>query len=159
MPKRLFVRLVVAAAALAAPLLFTLGSATAAHASTNAVLTLSNGSYGTWAASGSSYGPGRSDVQIWVQDVTGGGWSTLEYQNGITTSTFSWWCNGWYCYARLGGLLSARGALGYSSYGLLGYYALHPLQCDHKYQAVTYDPADGWIYSNVLSEAACQVVN
>ena len=121
------------------------------HPTTTLTLTNGTGAPGQWAATGNTYSPGLSDVQIWVMDVTHGGWSTLEYQSGLTTS------------ARLlpfilGGGLSAAGKLkevlidpdvGYRK------EAVDPLKCGHNYQAVTDDPIDGYVYGNVLSEPAC----
>jgi len=34
--------------------------------------------------------------------------------------------------------------------------AVHPLTCGHQYQAVTGDPTDGYVYSDVLTEPACK---
>lgn len=121
------------------------------HPTTTLTLTNGTGAPGQWAATGNTYSPGLNDVQIWVMDVTHGGWSTLEYQSGLTTS------------ARLlplilGGGFSAAGELkevlidpdvGYRE------EAVHPLKCGHKYEAVTDDPIDGYVYGNVLSEPAC----
>jgi hypothetical protein len=121
---------------------------------TTATLTLSNGTRapGQWAASGNTYAHGLSDVQIWVMNVTDGGWSTVEYQGGLTTSSPS------IVPYNPGGLFSAAGQtklvlvdpdVGYRT------EAVDPLTCGHKYQAVTDDPSDGYVYSNVLSEPAC----
>lgn len=159
--KRWSGRLAMAAAVVAAPVALMLGTSAAANAGTTPTLTLSNGSYSAWVASGSGYTAGLSDVQIWVQDVTDGGWSTLEYQSSITTSSYYFHCYTGslpLCVFNPGGLLSAKGALGYYSGLFSGYYAIHPLLCGHQYQAVTYDPNDGWVYSNVLTEPACPVI-
>jgi hypothetical protein len=81
-----------------------------------------------------------------------GGWSTVEYQSGLTTSSYSVFPY------NPGGLFSAAGQtkqvlvdpnVGYRT------EAVDPLTCGHKYQAVTDDPTDGYVYSNVLSEPAC----
>jgi hypothetical protein len=119
-------------------------------------LTLSNGlgvpGGWQWAASGNTYAVGVSDVEIWVMNVTDGGWSTVEYQSGLTTSSRSIFPY------NPGGLFSAAGKtqqvlidpdVGYET------EALHPLTCGHRYQAVTDDPSDGYVYSNVLTEPAC----
>jgi hypothetical protein len=119
-------------------------------------LTLSNASGGVpgqWAASGNTYARGLGDVQIWVMNVTDGGWSTVEYQSGLATSSYS------IAPYNPGGLFSAAGEtklvlvdpdVGYRR------EAVDPLTCGHSYQAVTDDPTDGYVYSNVLTEAACQ---
>ena len=119
-------------------------------------LTLSNANgdvAGQWAASGNTYARGLSDVQIWIMNVTDGGWSTVEYQSGLSTSSYS------ILPANPGGLFSAAGQtklvlvdpdLGYRT------EAVDPLTCGHSYQAVTDDPTDGYVYSTVLNEAACK---
>ena len=121
---------------------------------TTTTLTLSNGTGapGQWAASGNTYARGLIGVQIWVMNVTDGGWSTVEYQSGLTTSSYSVFPY------NPRGLFSAAGQtkqvlvdpdVGYRT------EAVDPLTCGHKYQAVTDDPTDGYVYSNVLSEPTC----
>jgi hypothetical protein len=123
---------------------------------TTPTLTLGNANGavpGQWAASGNTYARDLGDVQIWVMNVTDGGWSTVEYQSGLTTSSSS------IVPYNPGGLFSAAGQtklvlvdpdVGYRR------EAVDPLTCGHSYQAVTDDPTDGYVYSNVLTEAACQ---
>jgi hypothetical protein len=118
-------------------------------------LTLSNSTgsvAGRWVATGDAYARGLGDVQIWVMNVTDGGWSPIEYQSGLTTSSAS------LVPYNPGGLFSAAGQtkqvlvdpdVGYRT------EAVNPLTCGHKYQAVTDDLADGYVYSNVLTEPAC----
>jgi hypothetical protein len=153
-----------AAMALAIPLVGGLVSARPASAGIlpPLSLTLSRNSYDAWVASGVSYTPGLSDVRLWVQDVTSGSWTTLEYQSGLATTSRAYFCIDHICTDYQGGGLSAQGALYYVAPvpgpdSFPGYWtALHPLQCGHSYQAVTDDPSDGWVYSNVLTEPACQ---
>lgn len=122
---------------------------------TTPTLTLSNANGavpGQWTASGNAYAHGLGDVQIWVMNVTDGGWSTVEYQSGLSTSSPS------LVPYNPGGLFSAAGQtklvlvdpdVGYRT------EAVDPLTCGHKYQAVTDDPTDGYVYSTVLTEPAC----
>jgi hypothetical protein len=127
------------------------------------ILTLSKGeSSGVgyqWVVSGSGFTPGQSDVQLWVQDVTGGGWNTLEYQSGLTTSRSTiYWGD-----LRVvpGGALSAEGVMQRVLVGPdvgYGLEAVHPLRCGQKYEAVASDPLDGRVDSNVLEEPACQAL-
>jgi hypothetical protein len=158
--RRAFASLGIATVAIAAPLAAGLTGASPASASTQPVLALSNGS-NAWVASGSSYTGGLSNVQLWVQDVTNGGWTTLEYQSGLSTSTYTVVCAGHICRVGPAGLLRAQGQLYYVPGvpgGFPGYWAAqHPLLCGHSYEAVSYDPSDGWVYSNVLAEPACVV--
>jgi len=162
--KRTVSRAAAAMAALAIPLIGGLVSASSASAGIlpPLSLTLSSNSYDAWVASGVSYTPGLSDVRLWVQDVTNGSWTTLEYQSGLDTTSRGYFCNDHICTLYLGGGLSAQGALYYLApvpgpESFPGYWtAVHPLQCGHSYQAVTDDPSDGWVYSNVLTEPACQ---
>ena len=123
------------------------------HSTPTLTLSNSTGSVaGQWVATGNTYAPGLGDVQIWVMNVTDGGWSTVEYQSGLTTSVRS------ILPANPGGLFSAAGKthqvlvdpnVGYRT------EAVNPLTCGHKYQAVTDDPTDGYVYSNVLVEPTC----
>jgi hypothetical protein len=158
-------RAAIAMVALVIPLIGGLTTATSASASTTPTLGLSSDAYDTWVVSGSLYTPGLSDVQLWVQDVTNGAWTTLEYQSGLDTSKSAMPCRGSICVYYRGGSLSAEGARYYVSVppGGLGYpgywLAYHTLQCGHSYQAVTDDPNDGWVYSNVLTEPACQTIS
>jgi hypothetical protein len=150
--------------ALALPLLAGLLTASSASAGTGPALQLGSNSYGDWVASGSSYASGLSDVQVWLQNVTNGGWTTVEYQSGVHTSVRSVTCSNHSCLISPGGILSAQGASYWVSvppggFGYPGYWqAEHPLACGHSYEAVTYDPSDGWVYSNVLTEPACPVI-
>jgi hypothetical protein len=169
--KRTVTRFAVAMAALVIPLICGLTSATSASAGILPPLSLTlssaviNNSYDDWVASGSSYTPGLSDVQLWVQDVTNGSWTTLEYQSGLDTTSRAVYCVDHICREYLGGGLNTQGAkywvtvapggLGYPGY----WEAVHELQCGHSYQAVTYDPSDGWVYSNILTEPACQTTS
>jgi hypothetical protein len=85
-------------------------------------------------------------------DVTHGGWSMLEYQSGLTTSSP-------HLPYSPGGGFSAAGRLKQVLVDPdVGYReeAVDPLKCGHQYEAVTDDPSDGYVYSNVLSEAACK---
>jgi hypothetical protein len=167
--KRTATRAAVAMAALAIPLIGGLVSATSASAGIGVQplsLTLSSNSYDAWVASGTSYTPGLSDVRLWVQDVTNGSWTTLEYQSGLSTTSNTESCFDHICREYFGGGLSAQGAIYYVSPApgpgpvFPGYWtAVHPLQCGHSYQAVTDDPNDGWVYSNVLTEPACQITS
>ncbi len=147
------VALLVVAAAL--PVAISLTSASPASASAGAV-TLSAAANGSWAASGSSFSPGRTDVQLWIQDTTSGGWSTLEYQAGLNTSAYQFGpCSPTRCAYNPGGLLTATGAL-YPLTPPFSYrFPVHTLACGHSYLAVAYDPADGYSYSNTLTEASC----
>ncbi len=161
--RRAFASVGIAMVAIAIPLLAGLAGAISASASpTQPVLALTSNSYDAWVAYGSSYTPGLSDVQLWIQDVTNGGWTTLEYQNNLSTSTTHTVCAGdpiRHCWVSFGGALSAQGALYYVP-GVPGGFpgswaALHPLLCGHSYEPVSYDPSDGWVYGNVLTEPAC----
>jgi hypothetical protein len=165
--KRTATRAAVAMAALAIPLIGGLVSATSASAGVTLPplsLTLSSNSYDAWVASGASYTPGLSDVRLWVQDVTNGSWTTLEYQSGLDTTSNTESCFDHVCHDYWGGGLSAQGAIYYvppvsGPFSFPGYWtAVHPLLCGHSYQAVTDDPSDGWVYSNVLTEPACQII-
>lgn len=141
----------VGAGTLARPTLVTTGHAT---------LTLANVSESTaygyrWQVSGSRYPFGRSDVRLWVYDITSLATiaaGPVEYQSGLHTTSCSVVCV-------LGGaFLSAQGAAYYvPPNGVLGGYwvALHPLQCGHSYAAYTQDPFDGEVGSNTLTEPAC----
>ena len=157
--QRLLLRGLVAVTAVAGVAAFAGASAVPALANSpvhpTTTLTLSNGSGavpGQWVATGNTYASGLNDVQVWVMNVTDGGWSTYEYQDGLATSSPS------LIPYNPGGLFSAAGKthqvlvdpdVGYRT------EAVDPLTCGHKYQAVTYDPSDGYVYSNVLSEPAC----
>jgi hypothetical protein len=164
--KRTVTRLTVAITALAVPLIGGLANAGSASAGIlpPRSLTLSSNSFDDWVASGTSYTPGLSDVQLWVQDVTNGSWTTLEYQSGLDTSSNTVSCFGHICREYWGGGLSTQGASYYVSptpgpYSFPGsWQAVHPLQCGHSYQAVTDDPSDGWVYSNILAEPACIII-
>jgi len=127
-------------------------------------LTLSNGTApGQWVATGNTYAAGLSDVQILVHEVTDTTSfglipeePTIESQSGLTTSSPS------LAPYSPGGLFSAAGktrlAIVYPPHsGAPGYTteADNPLQCGRQYAAFTWDPIDGFVYSNVLTEAAC----
>jgi hypothetical protein len=116
-------------------------------------LTLSNGTSnpGQWVATGTGYARGLSDVSIYVYDVTNPsmGFPLLEAQYDLTTSSYSIFPY------NPGGLFSAAGQEEKVFLNELG--PVHPLQCGHQYEAVTYDPTDGYVQSNVLSEPACSV--
>ncbi len=165
--KRTVTRFAVAMAALVIPLIGGLASATSASAGILPPLglTLSSNSYDAWVVSGSSYTPGLSDVQLWVQDVTNGSWTTLEHQSGLDTTSRIVDCNRYGCELYRGGALSAQGASYYvppipGPDSFPGYWQpVHPLQCGHSYQAVTDDPSDGVVYSNILTEPACQTTS
>jgi len=156
-------RVAVVMTALAVPLIAGLVSASSASANTTPALQLGSNSYDDWIVSGSSYTPGLSDVQVWLQNVTGGKWTTVEYQSAVQTSSAGWICANRLCRYFSGGALSAQGASYWVSvppggFGYPGYWlANNPLACGDSYQAVTYDPSDGWVYSNVLTEPACPV--
>jgi hypothetical protein len=162
--KRTVTRLTVAITALVLPLIGGLASSASAGTVPPRSLTLSSNSFDDWVASGTSYTPGLSDVQLWVQDVTNGSWTTLEYQSGLDTSSNTVSCFDHICREYWGGGLSTQGASYYVSpipgtYSFPGYWqAVHPLQCGHSYQAVTDDPSDGWVYSNILAEPACHII-
>lgn len=158
--KRFLLHGLVAVAAVAGVAAFAAASAVPALANDpvhpTTTLTLGNGlgvpGGWQWAASGNTYAMGLGDVDVWVMNVTDGGWSTVEYQSGLTTSSHSIFPY------NPGGLFSAAG----KTHQVLidpdvGYVteALHPLTCGHQYEVVTYDPNDGYVYSNVLSEPAC----
>ena len=123
-----------------------------AAAASAATLTLSDGPYNTWAVSGVDFDWGRTDVQVWVVDLTTHTW--LEYQNGLkTTQPF---CAGLRCV--LPGRLHATGTVVWVPPGEFfgGYYvAVHPLACGHSYQAWAYDPVERWVVSNTLVEPNC----
>jgi hypothetical protein len=123
-------------------------------------LALGHGSYGAWSITGQGFAQGRTDVQVWVMDTTDGGWSTLEHQANLTTSTFQFGpCTKvTLCLWRPGGLLSATGAVSTGVPGGFGPYALHPLQCGRSYRPVAYDAVDGYVYGPTLSEA-CPVLH
>ncbi len=102
-------------------------------------------------------------MQIVVQQVTGvkslgliPEYPTLESQSGPTTSSRS------LVPSNPGGLFSASGDTArvyvQSQYGgAWGWtvVAVNPLRCGQQYWAFTWDPTDGFVYSNVLSEPAC----
>jgi hypothetical protein len=159
MGRRLLLRGLVAVGAIAGEAAFAGAGAVPALANnpvhSTTTLSLGNGTGavpGQWVATGNTYASGLNDVQIWVMNVTDGGWSTYEYQSGLTTSAHS------LVPSNPGGLFSAAGKthqvlvdpdVGYRT------EAVDPVTCGHQYQAVTYDPTDGYVYSNVLSEPAC----
>jgi hypothetical protein len=126
---------------------------TPVHPTTTLTLSNTTGSVaGQWVANGNTYAVGLGDVDIWVMNVTDGGWSTVEYQSGLSTSSRS------LVPYNPGGLFAAAGQtkqvlvdpdVGYRT------EAVDPLTCGHHYQAVTYDPTDGYVYSNVLTEPVC----
>jgi len=136
-------------------------------ADTGPTLTLSNSTFapGQWSATGSGYAAGLSDVQIFVEHVTGvkslgvtPEYPTLESQSGLTTSARS------LVPYNPGGLFSGSGETRKeyveSRYGgAWGWtvVAVNPLQCGQQYWAFTWDPTDGVVSSNVLSEPACPV--
>jgi hypothetical protein len=163
--KRIQTRIAVATAALVIPLAVGLAGATSASASPlpPLSLTLSSNSYDDWVASGISYTPGLTDVQLWVEDVTTGQWTTLEYQSGLHTTSRAVSCVNHSCRVYLGGSLHTQGASYYvpgAPGGFPGYWqAVHPLQCGQSYQAITQNPSDGWVYSNILTEPACQTTS
>jgi hypothetical protein len=156
-------RVAVATTALALPLITGLVSAGPASASTTPALHLGSNSIDAWVASGGSYTPGLSNVELWFDDVTNGIRTTLEYQDGVQTSSPSVACHRNVCIYVPGGNLSAQGASYWVSvppggFGYPGYWsATHPLACGHSYQAFTWDRSDGLVSSNVLIEPACQV--
>ena len=112
---------------------------------------------GQWQVNGSQYSLPSSSVQLWVMDVTGGGWSTLEYQSGISTTRYaSCPLPGCYKYR-----LTARGALSwFPGSGVIPphWRAVHPTLCGRSYQPVTYDGSNGWVYGTVRAEPACPVI-
>ena len=132
-------RTAVALTALALPLT-VLASAGPASASTTPTLQLTD-SGGDWVVSGSGYTPGLANVQLWIQDVTSAPWTTLEYQSGVHTSLHGWTCINHICTWSPGGALSAQDPK-------------HPLVCYHSYEALTYDPTDGWTHSNIWTRYA-----
>ncbi len=157
--KRLLVHGLVAVTAVAGAAVFAAVEAVPAlannpvHPTTSLTLSNGTGAAGQWAATGNTYAHGLGDVQIWVMNVTDGGWSTVEYQSGLSTSSPSIFPY------NPGGVFSAAGQLkqvlidpdvGY------GEVAVHALKCGHQYEAVTDDPTDGYVYSNVLNEAPCK---
>jgi hypothetical protein len=147
--------------ALALPLFAGLASAGSASAATTPALHLGSTSWDAWAASGSGYTPKLTGVQLWIEDVTNPTRVTLEYQSGVHISGPGEVCSNHLCTWSPGGALSAQGASYWvtvppGGFGYPGYWrAVHPLACGHRYQALTYDPSDGWAYSNVLTEPAC----
>jgi len=132
---------------------------------TGPTLTLSNSSFapGQWSATGSGYAAGLSDVQIFVEHVTGvkslgltPEYPTLESQSGLTTSARS------LIPYNPGGLFSASGETRREYVesqfgGAWGWtvVAMNPLQCGQQYWAFTSDPTDGVVPSNLLTEPAC----
>jgi hypothetical protein len=158
--KRILTRVAMTLTALALPLT-VLAGAGPAGASTTPALHLGNTSWDAWAASGSTYLPARSGVQFWIKDVTNGAWTTLEYQSAVYTSGPGVVCHNYVCIWSPGGALTAQGASYWVSvppgeFGYPGYWqAAHPLACGHSYMALSYDPTDGWVSSNVLTEPAC----
>jgi hypothetical protein len=108
-----------------------------------------------WQVQGSWYPSGRSDVRLWVFDITSLATvaaGPVEYQSGLHTTSCSFVC------VRGGAFLHAEGAAYYvPPNGVLGGYwvALHPLQCGHSYAAYTQDPIDGEVGSSTLTEPAC----
>ena len=153
---KLFGRAATIVASVALPVVVVFSSVTPASAAGAAALTLSGASNGSWAASGSAFDPGRSDVQLWVRDITGGGWSTLEQQSGLHTSVHVFRCyTPTRCFYNPGGQLTANGAVYPLNPPWATPWPVHTLSCAHSYQAVAYDPADGYSYSNVLTEPAC----
>ncbi len=157
--------LVAATALLAAPVLAgVLGfSAPAYAAPATASLNLTDGTAignlnpgSQWVVNGTGLAPSRSDVQVWIMKAST--WTTLEYQSGQSTTApyYSTNCTAT-CYFLPGGRMTARGstvAWGTPD-GFHGTNVLHWLECATTYQAVSYDPVDGWVYSNLLTEPAC----
>lgn len=114
--------------------------------------------YDGWVASGSGLSQGRTDVQLWIVNTTRGGWSTHEYQSGLSTSSFS--CSGYFC--RVGGRLSTKGSQRWVPAGGIFpamWWANHPLTCGQTYQPVAYDPADGYVYGTPFATAACPIIH
>ena len=135
----------------------TLGGGAAAQASPASKVTLSDQS-GHWTAGGIGFDRGRSDVQLWV--MAKDSWTTVEHLSGIST-TFTTGGSSQLIQLVQGGTFGASGAQHYvAPFGLFpgGMVTDHPLLCGTSYQAVAYDPADGYVYSNVLTEPACPVI-
>jgi hypothetical protein len=90
-----------------------------------------------------------------------GTWTTVEHVSGIPTMFPS---SGPSQVIQLysGGAFGASGAQHYvPPAGIFGGGMVndHTLLCDHSYQAMAYDSADGYVYSNVLAEPACPVIH
>jgi hypothetical protein len=144
--------------ALAALFVGAFGPTALAQASPTVGLSESTQIGGQWVASGAGFGPSRSDLRLWIQNVPS--WTTLEYQSNITTSRPFYYFYGGVYHHVAGGQFTAQGLKGYIAPGpgVLGggsYFAENPLDCGRSYQAVAYDPADGYVYSNVLTDPAC----
>jgi hypothetical protein len=138
-------------ATLAALLVGAFGPAALAQASPS--IALSQQPNGEWVISGKGFESFKSDVSVWVQTVPA--WTTLEHQGGISTSIP--FCvqsrPGGPVTCTTGGSFTAKGAMVNTS--LLGPLPEYPLGCSTDYQGVAYEPATGWVYSNVLDEPAC----
>jgi hypothetical protein len=136
----------------------TLGGGAAAQASTFSRVTLSDQN-GHWTANGAGFAAGRSDVQLWVMDV--GTWSTVEYQSGIYTTIVNGGPSQLVQLVQGGGFVVSGAQHYVPPAGIFGGGTVnyHPLLCGTSYQAVAYDPADGYVYGNVLQEPACSVIH
>jgi hypothetical protein len=159
-------RKLVAALALAVPIgtaALALAPAANANENTPGSLTLSENTSnqpGNWNVDGNTFFAGRGDVQVWIMDLGAGtDWSVYDYKSGIGTSNSSQWCNPFKCWNIAGGSFSVAGDMSPGWPWSFGPAPLHPLECDHQYEAVAYDPADGYVYSNVFDAGACPVVN
>jgi hypothetical protein len=158
MKKHRIAKLLVSGLALASSLVTGLAAATPAHASPKPSIELfADGSIaGRWDADGLNFAPGLSGgsgVELWVRDLTTE--TVIEWQGDLpTTPGPGYECFGPFsCVAWAVGAFYAQGTLSAS-----GQTAEHPLQCANTYQAAAYDPADGWVYSNELTEPACRYV-
>jgi hypothetical protein len=148
--------------ALTALLVGALGPTALAQATPTVGLSESTQISGQWVVSGAGFGASRSDVRVWVQNVPS--WTTLEDQSNITTSRSFYYFYGGVYHHVPGGQFTAEGLTTYIAPGpgVLGggsSFAENPLDCGHSYQAVAYDPADGYVYSNTLTEPACPSIN
>ncbi|GAB7190183.1 hypothetical protein NUM3379_08890 [Kineococcus sp. NUM-3379] len=144
-PRRVHRRLAsVAGAVLAAS---TLGTLTAAPAHAAGRLTLQDQG-GRWTLTGAGFTPGPASAQVWV--MLADTWTRHEHQSGIqvTRSVISPY------FTFRGGTLAARGRQHwFPGSGLIGPHWAddNPLRCGQPYQAVTHTPADGYVFSNVLT--------
>lgn len=114
-----------------------------------------------WATAGSGYAQGRSDVTVWVYDITGGTAKALESRTPVTTSVTAKHCTAGKiisCVFIFGGRLSTSGTRHWvAGGGIIGphWQTDHPVLCGHTYQAFSYDASDGTVMSAPASTPAC----
>ena len=119
------------------------------HPTTTLTLSFGTGGDGQWVATGTDYAPGLSDVKLGVDELLpGAGWTTIDYQTGLTTSSRS------IAPYNPGGLLSVLGntiGLALPPPGFSEGVSNPPQRPCVELQAFTWDPIDGFEGSNILS--------